>query len=116
MVLNTTADGTPSAKWPDGILDLTIAYDNLGDLDEARDAHDRLLDRLQAAGLMDEETPRDEIAIEVTLEDASITINAPFTIDADGDRLLEIEVAVFVDDGEAASALRPLVDALGTIP
>jgi hypothetical protein len=108
-------DGTSSAKWPDGALDLTVAYDNLGNLEGATAAHDSLFDRLQAAGLMDAETPRDEIAIEVTLEDASITINAPFTIDPDADRLIEIEIGVFVADAQAAHALQPLVDALGTL-
>jgi hypothetical protein len=88
-----------------------VRFKGFADPGDALAALGRLADRLEAAGL--EPVVLDSLRVRARSGDASViaTATEPFA----GDTVMTVDVRISVDDSLAAEALRPFVEALGTI-
>ncbi len=97
----------------DGRPTVTLHFEIL-DRAELVATHQSIYDRLRGAGLISDTTVRDYQ--ELRHDSFFLRIHAPFLVTDDLlDRNITINLSVETDDADAAEALQPLVNALGTL-
>ena len=93
--------------------EVEMLFNHFTDLDEARAGLDDFYEALVAAGLIEQAPPDMTVGFLFDLTDASVTVTPPLVEENQPNEIV-IDVTLLVSDEDAAAALRPLVDALGT--
>jgi len=111
-------DGTPpntvgSAGGDDGLPEVGQMFNHFIDLDDAMAGLDRMYEALVGAGVITQAPPDMTVGFLFDLPDANVTVIPPLVETNQATEVI-IDVALTVGDEDAAAALQPLIDALGT--